>query len=85
MHMQPEHIESTVHFFLHYNYYNSARISILNYLTSVGRTLLDLSDLSSVNFFLYGGPQFDDSQNAFILNSSIKYILNSERFSGRLF
>ena len=78
-------IESTVHYFLHCNYYNSARISLLNDLNSVDRTLLNLSDLSLVNVLLYGGPQFDDSHNAFILNSSIKYRLISERFSGRLF
>ena len=78
-------IESTVHFFLHFNYYISTRISLLNNLISVGRTLLNLSDLSLVNVLLYGGPQFDDSQNAFILNSSIKYILISEKFSGRFF
>ena len=78
-------IESTVHYFLHCNYYNSARISLLNDLNSVDKTLLSLSDLSLVNILLYGGPQFNKSQNAYILNSSIKYILISERFSGRLF
>ena len=78
-------IESTVHYFLHCNYYNSARISLLNDLNSVDRTLLNLSDLSLVNVLLYGGPQFDDSHNAFMLNSSIKYRLISERFSDRLF
>ena len=77
-------IESTVHYFLHCNYYNSARISLLNDLNSVDRTLLNLSDLSLVNVLLYGGRQFDDSQNAYILNSSIN-ILISERLSGRLF
>ena len=75
------HLSSIIHCI----YYNSARISLLNDLNSVDRTLLDLSGLSLVNVLLYGGPQFDDSQNAFILNSSIKYILISERFSGRLF
>ena len=64
-------IESTVHYFLHCNYYNSARISLLNDLNSVDRPLLSLSDVSLVNVLLYGGRQFDDSQNAFILNSSI--------------
>ena len=64
-------IESTVHFFLHCNYYNSARISFLNDLNSVDKTLLNLSDLSLVNVLLYGGPQFHDSQNALTLNSSI--------------
>ena len=78
-------IESTVYFFLQCNYYNSARISLWNDLNSVDRTLLNLSDLSLVNVLFCGGPQFDDSQNAFILNSSIKYILISEKFSGCLF
>ena len=78
-------IESRVQYFLDYNYYNSARVSLLNNLNSVDKTLLSLSDLSLVNVLLYGGPQFDDSQNAYILDSSIKYILISERFSGRLF
>ena len=77
--------ESTIHYFLYCNYYNSARIFFLNDLNSVDRTLLNLSDLSLVNVLLYGSPQFDDSQNAFVLNSSIKYILISERFSERLF
>ena len=78
-------IESTVHYFFHYNYYNSARISLLNDLNSINRTLLNLSDLSLVNVFLYGDPQFNDSRNAYILNSSFKYILISKIFSGHLF
>ena len=78
-------IESTIHYFLHCNYYNSARISLLNNLNSDNRALLSLSGLSLVNVLLYGGPQFDDSQNAYILNSSIKYLLISERFSRHLF
>ena len=78
-------IEPTVHYFLHCNYYNSATISLLNDLNSVDRTLLSLSNLSLVNILLYGDPQFDDSQNAYILNSRIKYILISERFRGHLF
>ena len=61
-------IESAVHFFLHCNYYNSARISLLNDLNSVDRTLLKLLDLPSVNVLLYVGPEFDGSQNRFIFN-----------------
>ena len=84
--MQPGHrVNSSVLSHLHCKYYNNARISLLNDLNSVDKTLLSLSDLSLVNILLYGGPQFNKSQNAYILNSSIKYILISERFSGRLF
>ena len=70
MYMLPGH-ESTVYYFHYCNYYNGARISILNDLNSVDRTLLNLSDLSLVNVLLYGGSQFNDSQNVFILSSSI--------------
>ena len=45
-------IESTVHYFLLCNYYNSARISLLNNLKLVDRTLVSLSDLSFVNILL---------------------------------
>ena len=69
----------------HCNYYSSGSISLLNDLNSVEGTLLNLSDLSSVDALLYGGRQFDDSQNSFILNSGTKDILISERFSGHLF
>ena len=34
-------IESTVHYFFHYNYYNRARVSLLNGLNSVNITLLN--------------------------------------------
>ena len=77
--MLPGH-ESTDYYFHYCNCYNGARIS-LNDLNSVDRTLLNLSDLSLVNDFMNGFM----TPNTFILNSSIKYILNSERFSGCLF
>ena len=57
----------------------------LNNLVPSDRTLLKLSDLSLVNVLLHGGSQFDGCQNAFILNSYIKYIVTSERFNVSLF
>ena len=78
-------VKSAVHFFLHCSYHNSAKTSLLNDFNNVDKTWLNLSDLSLVNIQLYCGPQFHDSQNAFILNSFIKYTLNSERFCTPLF
>ena len=61
--MQPGHrVNSSVLSHLHCKYYNSARISLLNDLNSVDKTLLSLSDLSLVNILLYGGPQFNKSE-----------------------
>ena len=51
-------MESTAHFFLHFNFYNSPKISSSRL----------HQDLSLVNLLFDGGPQFDDSQNALILN-----------------
>ena len=65
--------ESTVPYFLHCNFYNSARIALLNDLNSVNRTLFNLSNLSLVNVLPYDGAQCDGFQNIFILNKSIKY------------
>ena len=65
--------ESTVPYFLHCNYYNSARIALLNDLNSVNRTVFNLSNLSLVNVLPYDGAQCDGFQNIFILNKSIKY------------
>ena len=64
-------VKSTVYFVLHCSYYNSGKISLLNDFNNVAKIWLNLSDLPLVNIFLYGGLQFDGSQNAFILNSFI--------------
>ena len=60
-------------------------MSLSNNVNFVDRTLLSLPELSLVNILLYGGSQFDDSQNAYTLISNIKFILISERLCGHLF
>ena len=62
--------------------YSCARVSLLNYLNSVDRTLLKLLHLFLVNLLLCGCSQFDDFQNAFILNLCISYIKKIEILSG---
>ena len=78
-------IESTNLFFLHCSFYNSPRVFRLNDFTFTDKTLSELSNWSLAIAILYCGPRFDDYQNAFILNSCMKYIVNSEIFSGPLF
>ena len=34
--------------------------------------------------FLYGGSHFDENKNEFILEATINYIKNSEKFSGSI-
>ena len=61
--------ETTSHFFLHYHYYHPIR----------------LPEEMFLNIILYGSSLFSDSQNQSILNSTIKYMTDSNRFSGSIF
>ena len=50
---------------------------MLNELCEVGVDLWNASDEKLVNIFLYGNSLFSYIQNQYILNSSIRYIINS--------
>ena len=78
-------VESTSHFFLHCHYYNSIRHLMFHELCEVGFNLWNASDEKLVNILLYRNSLFNYRQNQYILNSSIRYIINSNRFSGSIF
>ena len=78
-------IKSTSHFFLHCNHYNNIRSTLLNELKSLDGNTLKLSYTTLINLILYDGSQFNIKQNTFILKAVIKYILESNQFTGSLF
>ena len=55
--------------------------SLLNELKSVDEKILKLSDIKLNNFLLYGDPQIDSNKNTISLNTTIKYIKDSGRFT----
>ena len=78
-------VESTVHFFLHCHHYHNIRAKLLNSLEVIDTNLLKLSEEQLTKVLLYGFSQLDQNQNRNILNSSIKYIVESKRFESSLF
>ena len=79
------------HFFPHCHYYSNVRSTLLNELQSTDINLLNQEDDIVVEVLdivvevlLYGSTKFNNNQNSRLLNSSIDYILKSERFSGSL-
>ena len=74
-------IESTTHFFLHCNHYIQLRDNLKNDLSSIDPNLINLCDNELVNILLYGDPKYDLSTNRKILQSSIKFICNTDRFN----
>ena len=69
--------ELTSHFFLHCLHYNDIYVTLLNELISVDENILKLSGNKLHNLLLYGDSQFDSNKNTRLLNTAIKYIVDS--------
>ena len=77
-------IECNTHFFQHCHHYSAIRVSLLDDVKSVKGSNLNLSDNSLVLLLLYGDSNLNDTENSVILNPTIKFLMESERFNGSL-
>ena len=67
--------ETTIHFFLHcLNYSNQRKIS------NIKRSLLNQNDSIVVETPLFGSNSLNDEENAWIIESTIEYIITTGRF-----
>ena len=57
----------------------------MNSIISVLDNFASLSDNDKKDILLYGDSRVDNNKNRFILEATVNYIKNSERFSGSLF
>ena len=73
-------IESTSHFLLHCPTFNDERYTLLSTSNKIDCKLLDLIKSSLSQTLLYGNTLFYKDKNTLILNSTIEYILSTERF-----
>ena len=77
--------ESTTHFFLHCHFYISIRTTLFDKLKEVINNLQELSDQTVTGILLHGSPNLKGNQNLHILECTIKYIMDSKRFTSYLF
>ena len=78
-------IESTTHFLLHCHHFSNICSTLLNSINEVLDSITNLSDLSDcalVKILLFGYQNYTQVKNAYIINAAIKYLVDSERFSG---
>ena len=78
-------IESTTHFLLHYHHFSNIRSTLLNSINEVLGSITNISDLSDcalVKILLFGDQNYTQVENACIINATIKYLVDSERFNG---
>ena len=77
-------LRSTKQFFLHCHYYSARPISFLNDLNNILLQFALFPKDVFVKTLLSGSPIFDENDNQKIFETSIRYILDSKRFSGGL-
>ena len=78
-------IEDTWHYLLHCHHFNHIRIDLMNSVKSVYDNFESLPDKDKKDILLYDDSRLDRIKNKFILEATLTYIKNSERFCGSLF
>lgn len=78
-------IEDTQHYLLHCPNYSPQRLVLFNDLFNLSVHFSPYKCGMLLRLFLYGLPCLSDSKNKSILSIAIKFIVNTERFSGPLF
>ena len=77
-------VEDSKHYLLHCSNFNSQRLDLFNGLSNSSISLLPFNSDTLLFILLYGFPQFTDAENNSIISAVIKYIIDSDRFSGPL-
>ena len=77
--------EDTTHYLLQCQHFSNHRYDLMSSVKSIIRNSESLTDNNRINILLYDDSQFDENKNKIILEATINYLKNSERFSGSLF
>ena len=78
-------IELTAHFFLHCHFYSNICKTLLDDLNKININISTFPETALTDLLLYEKSSFDKIQNKKILTVSIKYVVDSERFTGSIF
>ena len=76
-----QHIEITIHSFLHCSNYSNQRKTLFEKISNIKSSLLNQNDSIIVETLLFGATGLNDEENACIIESTIEYIITTERFT----
>ena len=76
--------ETTLHFFLHCRNFLKIRRKLFDKIKLLDETLLQLNDEILLTVLLFGSKTYNEQVNVQILNASVDYIIDSDRFTGSL-
>ena len=78
-------IEDTSHYLLHCLHFSNHRTDLMNSVNSIIPNFESMNDNVKKDILLFGDSRFDENKNKTILEATINFLKNSERFSQSLF
>ena len=76
-------MENSTHYLLHCPTFTNERLTLLNEI-SINCSILESSGAVVTKILLFGDNILSNSSNTFILNSTIEYIISTQRFEGSI-
>ena len=64
--------------------FTNERLTLLNKIKGINCSILESSDAAVTKILLFGDNTLSNSSNTFILNSTIEYIISTQRFEGSI-
>ena len=77
-------IEDTTHYLLHCQHFSNHRYDVVNSVKSIIPNFESWTNNNGIDILLYGDSRFDENKNEIILEATLNYLKNSERFPGCL-
>ena len=77
--------ESTLHFFLRCQNYTTLCRALMTDLKNINDAIMSLNESDLLHVIMHGSKKFDNNMNISILNATIKFIKDTERFDQPLF
>ena len=79
-----KYIESTMYFFLYCTNFLIPRKTLFHKINNIDDTILSQSKKQLTQTLLYGNQNYHSSINRFVRNSTIEYLISTERFKSSL-
>ena len=77
-------IETSTHYLLHCPTYTNERLTLLNKIKSINCSILESSDATVTKILLFDDNTLGNSSNTIILNSTIEYIISTQRLESSI-
>ena len=78
-------IETNTHFFLCCSIFTNQRCTFLSTVNDIDSSLRNTNDSILTHILLFGKASLDTSANPFMLNTTMNYIISTNRFEESLF